>query len=500
MPKESKEFATSEEKLTPLDKILFSLATFLLLAWLCFWIFTMQPDRDSVQHYHVAWLMHQGLMPFRDFFEHHSPIFWGLLSLYFKFIGDNYGIIIVSRLVMLAIFALISFLTYRLARNWTGPAGAMIAALGFPIFCFLYSLAYIEVRADPLILLLLVTSLWLAAPLVDRSPWGKGEIKCLMKIFATLGLALAFSPRAGIPALTLYLILAWFAQRELPLKRLFVTFLLGAGLIILPLMLVAWYYDPARYFFWVFYYSSHFTPRFSPLEALIDQLFFGFPLWFLAAWATISLLHRRPVPARRSVQMIAVMAVAGMAGLWACPLPYMQQFLMALPLIGLLAGMGYEHISRNIRRLFVHFSNGWAGLFLILPFLILPHRAQEYIRVHKIESLSAWVQRSNWFRANIPSEEGIAAGIPINHPIFFRDSFYYWSVSFSLRTTLERVRSDFKLYTLDDLQRNSPAVLHQSFADYFSLSQSSQFQDWIRRNYHTCRYPGYWLRNDSTTN
>ena len=30
-------------------------------------------DADELQHAHAAWAFHQGLLPFRDFFEHHMP-------------------------------------------------------------------------------------------------------------------------------------------------------------------------------------------------------------------------------------------------------------------------------------------------------------------------------------------------------------------------------------------------------------------------------------------
>ena len=33
-------------------------------------------DPDEVQHLHASWLVQQGLTPFRDFFEHHPPLFW----------------------------------------------------------------------------------------------------------------------------------------------------------------------------------------------------------------------------------------------------------------------------------------------------------------------------------------------------------------------------------------------------------------------------------------
>ena len=37
-------------------------------------------DADESQHLHAAWLVGQGQVPFRDFWEHHLPLFYYLLA------------------------------------------------------------------------------------------------------------------------------------------------------------------------------------------------------------------------------------------------------------------------------------------------------------------------------------------------------------------------------------------------------------------------------------
>ena len=32
-------------------------------------------DDDEFQHAHIAWLLWKGVVPYRDFFEHHSPLY-----------------------------------------------------------------------------------------------------------------------------------------------------------------------------------------------------------------------------------------------------------------------------------------------------------------------------------------------------------------------------------------------------------------------------------------
>ena len=47
-------------------------------------VFSAVPDHDEVEHASAAWQMSQGLLPYNDFFQHHSPVLWIILSPLFK--------------------------------------------------------------------------------------------------------------------------------------------------------------------------------------------------------------------------------------------------------------------------------------------------------------------------------------------------------------------------------------------------------------------------------
>ena len=72
---------------------------------------------DEVEHCHAAWLIGKaGLLPIRDFFQHHQPILWDLLKLYYLFGGDGPEVLYFGRvLVCIAVLAIIVSLT-RMAR------------------------------------------------------------------------------------------------------------------------------------------------------------------------------------------------------------------------------------------------------------------------------------------------------------------------------------------------------------------------------------------------
>ena len=48
--------------------------------YVCCMIVGPPVDHDEIEHAHAAWQMSQGLLPFNDFFQHHSPVFWILIE------------------------------------------------------------------------------------------------------------------------------------------------------------------------------------------------------------------------------------------------------------------------------------------------------------------------------------------------------------------------------------------------------------------------------------
>src|SRR5881394_4587276 len=42
-------------------------------------------DADELEHSHAAWSVWKGLLPYRDFFEHHTPWYYFALAPFFRF-------------------------------------------------------------------------------------------------------------------------------------------------------------------------------------------------------------------------------------------------------------------------------------------------------------------------------------------------------------------------------------------------------------------------------
>src|SRR5207249_1206686 len=63
-------------------------------------------DSDEPQHLHVVWAWAGGLLPYRDVFDNHTPVFQALCAPLFHALGVRADILAPMRLAMLPLFAL----------------------------------------------------------------------------------------------------------------------------------------------------------------------------------------------------------------------------------------------------------------------------------------------------------------------------------------------------------------------------------------------------------
>jgi hypothetical protein len=123
--------------------------------------FVYRVDSDEPQHLHVVWGWSHGMLPYRDLFDNHSPLFQMLCSPLMRVLGEHAWIVVPMRLAMLPLYLADLWLIYLIgsalySRRW-GVWMALIAG-SVPIF-FLTST---EFRPDDLWTLLWLTTVWLA--------------------------------------------------------------------------------------------------------------------------------------------------------------------------------------------------------------------------------------------------------------------------------------------------------------------------------------------------
>ena len=117
-------------------------------------------DSDEPQHLHIAWAWTRGLLPYRDVFDNHAPLFHLLTAPLVALIGEDPRILVFMRLAMIPAFAATLWGSYALGRRLFGARAGWWAAIvcGLsPTFFF----KSVEYRTD-----VLWATLWVLAIVV----------------------------------------------------------------------------------------------------------------------------------------------------------------------------------------------------------------------------------------------------------------------------------------------------------------------------------------------
>ncbi|MBV9491758.1 MAG: glycosyltransferase family 39 protein [Verrucomicrobia bacterium] len=154
-------------------------------------------DSDETQHLHVVWGWSQGLIPYRDFFDNHTPLFHFLFVPILNLFGERADIIDLMRWCIVPLVALILWCTYRLGAQVFSKRIGIVAAL----LCAFYSNDYFKVgefRTDTL-----WTLLWMATLVLLTKPrQNQGD-----RFLAGLAFGAAFAASQKTSMLSLVLIL-----------------------------------------------------------------------------------------------------------------------------------------------------------------------------------------------------------------------------------------------------------------------------------------------------
>ncbi|MFA5100994.1 MAG: hypothetical protein WC547_08950, partial [Candidatus Omnitrophota bacterium] len=98
------------------------------------WTLLKGLDHDGVGHLHAAWLISQGMVPYRDFWMHQPPALWLLLSPILKIFPPSPAIFDFGRALSSAVFVINGIIGWKVARKvWKEKASVsmyLLALLG----------------------------------------------------------------------------------------------------------------------------------------------------------------------------------------------------------------------------------------------------------------------------------------------------------------------------------------------------------------------------------
>lgn len=102
---------------------------------------------DDLEHLHASWLVWQGQVPYRDFFEHHHPLMWYVFAPVIGMFERNILVFFAIRLLMVVVSLATLYGIYRLIKDFM--ADKITALLAINIFCFSNTALSLMVQFKP---------------------------------------------------------------------------------------------------------------------------------------------------------------------------------------------------------------------------------------------------------------------------------------------------------------------------------------------------------------
>jgi hypothetical protein len=314
---------------------------------------------DEFQHLHGAWCIAKGLLPYRDYFEHHTPWLHFFIAAFLPFFDVDTSpaaaeaFIFFARGWMWVFSGLALALTFWLGRLWSGEtvAWTAILLLGTSVMFLDKTL---EVRPDvPAVAFLLAS--WTSLLRAFRGPDERRSRLSFAQSGFLLGSAFLCTQKALFTVPATLALLAWYLlgrpgsiPRAHRLKHLLWYAVGGVLPVCLVLALFAANGALTAFLRYNLLVNLRWPVRFSP-EPLLGGLFHDNALmaWSgLAGFLGTVIGLFRDDALRSGRALLALQAAGLIVGLFLIPVPYAQYLVMLLPLWALFAaGMLVQTVS-----------------------------------------------------------------------------------------------------------------------------------------------------------
>jgi dolichyl-phosphate-mannose--protein O-mannosyl transferase len=439
-----------------------------------FLVFYRAWDADEFEHLQFTWMLSQGRTPYRDFFEHHTPIFHLLTAPYFDMIRDaGPGVMLVApfglRMLCTLFTALTAFVVFAMTRRAAGSGTATMAVALF-LSCSFVLEKGIEIRPDSLAALLLAVCAYAIARGLCDAPTTEERLSwALVAGLATGGTLMA--SQKGVFAVIGLLAAAWVLGLRRHGRRVALSFLgvtlLGLLAAVLPVLWLFARRGALGDFFQhnvvlVVLWPREFAAegwRWLALVLAKDTLFVGLALLGVALLARR--LGRRPQTGLGTIVVLTVVASA--IGFVVLPIAQRQYLFMTAPFAAMAAAVAAGWLAERWSRA------GRQWLVAALPALVVA-----YFGFHAALALghpdrSTIDKLDHVLHHTMPSDTvltGWSPGVAFRRPAFFYGfphqevrTFIPPEMVAGLVTDLRSGRAHPALIDFDaDLQALSPAL------------------------------------------
>jgi 4-amino-4-deoxy-L-arabinose transferase-like glycosyltransferase len=333
-------------------------------------------DNDELEHAHAAWNVFRGLVPYRDFFEHHTPWYYFGLAPFFHWfpVAESFDaarhFLVFGRLFSLALTALSAGLVFLVGRMGAGRRVGLLAALFFVAQPVLIHKT-LEIRPDVPALPFFIGALWFLRHALAREVrplrWFLAgglclgaSVMCTQKmlfalpgVFVGLGLWALAGGRRSLVARAAAVLVA-LAGVAAPTAITWVGFALRGG--------------GARFIYDNFVLNAHW--RWRTGRHLLAVVRTSWPILLLGLLGAWSALFGKGRGRRRDAgDLLLLCTVGGLAaGAVVVPAAYEQYYLPPLTVVCVFAARGLSVLLDASR----HRARGWLVVCATVPLLIWP--------------------------------------------------------------------------------------------------------------------------------
>lgn len=235
-------YKTKREKLIFVPSILLVVTSTLILV--SFYVVRL----DDSEHLHCAWLVSKGLVPYRDFWQHHSPMLWICLAPFIKHLNHTVSIFTISRLFCSLFFISISFLGWKIAqRIWDNKASAAFYLLLILSGGIIWQ--FPQLRPDIFMVFFLLLALYFLLRAIEDRPF------YFLLSGIMLSFALSFIHKQGLYVFLPLIVISCQQKNRKAVKL--ILYCIGLCVGCLPLFCYLWKNNLIKEFInWVFRFNS----------------------------------------------------------------------------------------------------------------------------------------------------------------------------------------------------------------------------------------------------
>ncbi len=449
---------------------------------------------DEIQHSHIAWNLSQGLLLYKDFFEHHGPLYALINGLIFSNLSTSFENLLLLRLISLIFTILIAIVIFLIAQEINQSKLVAIYSVAIFFSWDIIQKAAIEIRPD-----LIQNFFWLLGFYLFIKFYKTDQAWLMYLCGAALGIAIGFNFKALAYDLILIgfaLIDSIYSRNKKTMKGLL---FLGLGFFTV-IMIICSYFYTQNTLTELIYYTTIFnlgcinnngaieTARGLHLYAFLtlDSIL---SFWFLLGLNFISLKSR---PMTLMLLCITLGLYGAFNGL------YPHNCLSFLPFVSIIVAISLNHI---LLKTLIHNKTIYTNWVIVLLVLCICFgTAMENWLTYPKTKETKFIETQNninWILTRVPRSETITTlWSDCGGNVFNADSRFYWT---SISSYISK-QAGFDIngpYLINEMKKQNTLVIAAYPQEIFKLPLATR--DYIFNNYHLIKINNgnncIWIKN-----